>query len=193
MHVIKALGYILFIAVFLVEILFVALNFDKIASLQVWQLLLVGVAAFRGGRALSYNGVFAWLREPFCQVVDDSSGAGQSVEPRSDRSPFWFAVGDCLACPICTSTHVGTILLSAIAIWQPLGLVAVYALAVAGIAEGIHWWTEKMEWEGRLAREQAGTEWLDKNRGPVQTTVVHRSGEIGNIEVRRKQIHSLRR
>lgn len=193
MHVLKTLGYLLFIGVFLAEIVFCALNFEKIASLQLWQLVLVGLAAFRGGRAISYNGVFAWLREPFCQVVDDSSGAGESVEPRSDHGPFWYAVGHCLSCPICTSTHVGSMLLSLIAVWQPLGLVAVYALAAAGIAEGIHWWAEKMEWQGRLAREQAGTEWLNKNKGPISTTVAHRSGEMTNTEIRRKAIHGLRR
>ncbi len=180
-----AAGYILFIVLFLAEVAFAAFHFESIAALAPWQLALIGLAAFRGGRAISFNGVFAWLRAPFTKLVADSSGAGDSVEPSCSNGPFLFAVADCLCCPICTATHVGGILFDLIVIFPPFGLALAYFLAVAGIAELFHWHSEKDEWQGRQAREFSGTEWLRKNRDgnlPVRT---YNIGDVMKPEIRK--------
>ena len=157
-------GYMAFVGLFGLEMAMCSTHIQAILALAPWQLGLLGFAAYRGGRALSYNQVFAWLRAPFCQVVPDSSGAGDGVEPKYERG-LMGAVGACLSCPICTGTHVGSFILTLIAISPSLGIMVMYGLAIAGIAEFIHWAAEMLEWRGREARENAGTQWLDKNRG----------------------------
>ena len=155
-------GYIAFVGLFGLEIAIASMNVQAILALAPWQLALLGFGAYRGARALSYNGVFAWLREPFCKVVPDSSGAGDGVEPKYERG-LMGSIGACLSCPICTGTHVGSFMLTLIALWPSLGLTLMYGLAIAGIAEFIHWAAEMFEWRGREARENAGTQWLAKN------------------------------
>ena len=157
------LGYVAFVGLFGLEMAISSMHIQAILALAPWQLVLLGLGTYRGARALSYNGVFAWLREPFCQVVPDSSGAGDGVEPKYERG-LMGSIGACLSCPICTGTHVGSFLLTLIALWPNLGITLMYGLAVAGIAEFIHWAAEMLEWRGREARENAGTQWLTKNR-----------------------------
>jgi len=157
------LGYVAFVGLFGLEMAISSMHIQAILALAPWQLILLGLGAYRGARALSYNGVFAWLREPFCQVVPDSSGAGDGVEPKYERG-LMGAIGACLSCPICTGTHVGSFMLTLIALWPNLGITVMYGLAIAGIAEFIHWAAEMLEWRGREARENAGTQWLAKNR-----------------------------
>jgi hypothetical protein len=55
-------------------------------------------------------------------------------------------------------------LITLTALFPTYGLFLTYGLAVAGLAEIVHWHTERDEWQGRAAREAAGTEWLAKNR-----------------------------
>ncbi len=93
----KTLAYVLFVSLFAVEMGIAALHPDALLALQPWQWLAFGFAAFRGARALSYNGVFGWLRQPFNDTVPDSSGAGDSVVPRQGAQGFWYVIGDCLS------------------------------------------------------------------------------------------------
>lgn len=137
--------------------------------------LLVGLAAYRGGRAISYDYVFKWLRD-LCRVVDedDSSGAGQSSNPGG--TGIFRVVGEWACCPICTGTWVGLALLTLEAILPPFGTVLIYALAAAGLAEFLHNLTEVSSWRARLAREEAGTHWLYKNRPETLRELDERRG-----------------
>lgn len=141
----------------------------------------LGLAAFRGGRAISYNAVFEWLRLPFTAVVPDSSGAGMSVE--SKGSGIQRAIGELLCCPVCTGTWVALILAGLLVWVYPFGLVSSIVLAAAGIAEIIHWFAERNEWQGRQAREEAGTAWLLKNRGTIFPVAESETGEEENRPV----------
>ena len=157
MRIQRAAGYIGFLSLFGAE---VALSALHPAAVEPYQVALLGLAAYQGGRALSYNGVFQWLRDPFCRVEPDSSGAGDSVLPKEDND-FIYAVGDCLACPICTGTHVAG-LLYVLLCWAPtVGATLLSVLGAAGIAQVLHWWSERDEWQGRHAREDAG--WISKH------------------------------
>lgn len=98
---------------------------------------------------------------PFCVVLPDSSGAGDSVNPKY-LSGFWLAIGNCLSCPICTGTHAAGVMFGLLALF-PQAIVLFYILGVAGLSEGLHWVFENQEWSGRAARESAGTAWLAKN------------------------------
>jgi hypothetical protein len=130
--------------------------------LNPWMVLFVGLAAYRGGRAIAYNYIFSWLREPFTEVVDDSSGAGKSIEARGRG--IRRALGELLCCPICSATWVALALTGLLVLAYQLGLVATFVLAASGVGEIFHWLSEQLEWRGRAAREEAGTAWLWKNK-----------------------------
>lgn len=127
---------------------------------------LLGLAAFRGGRAIAYNFIFKWLRDLIkVRVVDDSSGAGQSNE--ASGTGVRHALGELVCCPICSGTWVGVGLLLIYSLWAPVGTAIIYALAAAGIAEVLDWLSDFLFWNGRYAREAAGSQWLYKNRPEV--------------------------
>ncbi len=140
--------------------------------------LLVGLAAFRGGRAIAYNLIFHWLRDLFgVREVDDSSGAGKSNE--ATGSGVRRMLGELVCCPVCSATWVGLILLLTYAIYQPLGEVLIYALAAAGIGEVFEWLAESLFWHGRLAREQSGSYWMLKNTPETLRDLQERSKGAG--------------
>ena len=130
-----------------------------------WFYVLLGLAAFRGGRAVAFNKVFEWLRTLFrCRIVTDSSGAGKNAQA-CDEPGIMQALGELITCPICAGTWFAMSLLVARAINPDLGNGLIVVLAAAGIAEMLHWAGEYLEWGGRHSREQAGTEWLEKGSG----------------------------
>jgi hypothetical protein len=127
-------------------------------------LVLVGLAAFRGGRAIAFNFIFEWLRAPFVDVVDDSSGAGQSIE--ASGSGYRRVVGELLCCPICAGTWVALVLTGLLVLVYPVGLALAFILAASGLGELLHWHAQRDEWQGRAQREEAGTaEMRKKGKG----------------------------
>jgi hypothetical protein len=148
----------------------------KLPVIPDWAFLpLLGLAAYRGGRAIAYNFIFKWLRDLVgIKEVDDSSGAGQSNEPAGKGVQH--ALGELLCCPICSGTWVGVGLLIIYALWAPVGAAVIYALAAAGIAEVLDWMSEFLFWKGRAAREEAGDQWLYKNRPEVLRDLDERRG-----------------
>ena len=127
-----------------------------------WFYVLLGLAAYRGGRAVAFNKVVGWLRDLLkCRIVTDSSGAGENVEPYP-RPGIRHALGHLVTCPICAGTWVGMGLLVMYTLIPPMGKGMIVVLAAAGVAELLHWGSEFLSWGGRHSREQAGSEWLDK-------------------------------
>ena len=143
--------------------------------------LLLGFAAFRGGRAIAYNYIFKWLRDLFGVVeVDDSSGAGRSNE--ASGKGVHKVVGELLCCPICAGTWVGMMLLLIYSLYPPFGTALIYALAAAGLGEVLEWVSEYFSWRGRAAREEAGTQWLYKNQPEVLSDREERSSiEVSHL------------
>lgn len=137
-------------------------SYRSSVSVTALDLLLLSLATFRLARSVSFNEIFEWLREPFTEVVPDSSGAGDSVVPKGKG--FSRVIGGLLACPICSGTWSALVLFTVFALVPTFGTYLVYVLAFAGGSEILHWWSEKNEWQGRAAREDAGTQWLRKNK-----------------------------
>lgn len=130
---------------------------------------LLGAAAFRAGRAVSDNLIFKWLRDWLgIVVIDDTSGAGQSTDIPKEITGARRVICELVCCPICSGTWAAIILLEVHSLFPALGNVLVLALGGAGIAEVMHWAAEKFGWQGRQAREAAGSYWLEKNK---QTTL----------------------
>ena len=128
-----------------------------------WFYVLLGLAAYRGGRAVAFNKVFEWLRDLFkCRVVTDTSGAGENVEA-CEEPGIWQAIGELITCPICAGTWVALGLMVIHSVSPETGRGLIVILAAAGVAELLHWASEFLSWGGRASREQAGTEWIRKN------------------------------
>lgn len=123
--------------------------------------VLFGLATLRLARSLSYNLVFKWLRDLAGVVPSpDSSGAGDS-----NNVPDGNPIGELLSCPICSGTWSALGLYLVYALVPEFGLALLWVFGAAGLSEVLHWWSEAQEWKGREARENAGTQWLQKNGG----------------------------
>jgi hypothetical protein len=138
--------------------------------------ILLGLAAFRGGRAIAYNYIFKWLRDLFhVAEFDDSSGAGRSNE--ATGTGFQHALGELVCCPVCSGTWVGVSLLVIYSLSAAYGSALIYALAAAGIGEVVEWISEFLFWKARAAREEAGTHWLYKNKPEILRELDKRAEE----------------
>jgi hypothetical protein len=149
----------------------------KLPEIPSWAFLpLLGLAAFRGGRAIAHNYIFKWLRDLIgVDEHEDSSGAGRSLS--SIGSGVRHAFSELVCCPVCAGTWMGVGLLVIYALSVVYGTALIYALAAAGMAEMFEWLSEMLFWKARAAREEAGTQWLYKNKPEVIKDLNQRSGE----------------
>jgi len=165
-HAARLATFFAFSALFGVETYFLSLHLPDLFSHNLVEhallLAALGIAAFRGGRAISGNGVFAWLRAPLCVESADSSGAGDSANSRYTGGVL-SVVGDLICCPICSGTWTAVLLLTTYVMKPAWGSVLIFALAAAGIGETFNYYVERAEWQARVAREEAGSQWLAKN------------------------------
>lgn len=171
----KRMWYFIITLVFALEVGVLATHIDTLhaAPLTFWVLL--APATLAGARTISFYGVSDWWRHHFVVEVADSSGAGNNLEARPGK---WEAIGELICCPICSGTHVASLLLCLYAIAPNAGHALVYVLGIAGTHTTIHWWTEAQEWKGRAAREQAGTQWLTKNTPLITAKMVDQKHAI---------------
>ena len=119
------------------------------------------LAVFRAACTISFNEIMEWLREPFTEVIQDSSGAGADVHPKGEG--WRYAIGSLLACPICTGTWCALALIAAYAIYEPLGATMIWVFGLAGAAELIWRIVGFFEWGGRLFRVLSGAISPDDN------------------------------
>lgn len=124
--------------------------------------VLLGLAAYRGGRAVSFNLIFKWLRDLLgVAETPDSSGAGNSNNATGHGPKYILA--ELVCCPICSATWVAMTLIAIYSIHETFGLALIYGLGAAGVAEILTWMSEHYEWSGRESREASGSYWLEKN------------------------------
>ncbi len=119
-----------------------------------FDLVLLGLAVFRGGRLIAYDHVAAPLREPFTETVPDSSGAGDTVEPEGHGAQR--ALGELLSCPICAGTWVAAALTYGLRILPAPTRLLMTILAAAGAAEWLNASVEAMSWFGQAERREVG-------------------------------------
>lgn len=151
-----------FTCLFISEVIWLTNHIQAFLSAPPIIWALAGLASLRLGRTISYNGIAEWLRWPFVHEVEDTSGAGNNLE----ANPGLFnVIGQLITCPICSGTWSASFLVTVYCLNAQLGSAFIAILGIAGISEILHWMAEKHEWEGRAAREAAGSAWLLKNRG----------------------------
>jgi hypothetical protein len=118
------------------------------------EVLLLGLAAFRGGRLIAWDHVTEPLRAPFTETVPDDSGAGDTVQPRGTGAQQ--ALGQLLSCPICAGTWVAAGLIYGSRIFPGPARLMLAILGATGAAELANAAAEALSWHGATARRQSG-------------------------------------
>jgi hypothetical protein len=119
-------------------------------KLRPYDLLLLGLASFRIGRMVAYEGVTEPLREPFTRTQPDASGAGQTVVAAGEGARF--ALGQLLSCPICVGTWVAAGLVCGLELMPRPTRLLLAIMSTTGVAQLCHSLTEWLDWNARAAR-----------------------------------------
>lgn len=117
-------------------------------------LVLFVPAVLRLARSISFNGIGEELRAPFTYVKKDSCGAGADVMPKGVGAQY--AIGNLLACPICTAQWSALLLLLAYLTMPAFGTILVLEFGIAGSAEIAHYLAQYLEWSARKSRVMSG-------------------------------------
>ena len=123
-------------------------------NLKPFDLLMLGLSAFRMGRMIAFEGVAAPLREPFTETRDDASGAGQTVV--ASGQGMRHVVGELMSCPICAGTWVAAGLVYGLHLLPGPTRVLLAIMSTTGVAELCYSTTEALDWNARAARRRCG-------------------------------------
>jgi len=148
----KLLLTLLFLGLFILFItLYPGWQAFKITPLE---MALLGLATFRLAHLVSYDLVMEPVRQFFARTVPDSTGAGESVEPRGEG--IRRAFGQLICCPICSGTWIAAFLTYALILFPGPTQVFLVMTAAIGVAELLNALGEALSWLGQLARTQSG-------------------------------------
>jgi Protein of unknown function (DUF1360) len=117
-----------------------------------YELLMLGLASFRIGRMVAYEGVTAPLREPFTRTQLDDSGAGQTVVATGQGARF--VLGQLVSCPICIATWVAAGLVYGLQLLPRPTRLLLAIMSTVGVAQLCHSLTEWLDWNARAARRR---------------------------------------
>ena len=131
-----------------------------IFQLSAMQLVLLGFSTYRLGRLIAYDRVMEPFRQFFTDTVPDSTGAGESVNPKGEG--FQQALGQLICCPICAGTWVAALLTYLLYLFPGPMMVFLTMTAAIGIAELLGALTEALSWSGQYARTLSGAKNLER-------------------------------
>lgn len=138
-------------------------------------LVLLVFATFRLGRMVAYDHVMEPFRSPFARTVTDSTGAGESVEPRGVGVRK--AIGQLITCPICAGTWIAALLVYAFYAFPAPTKVFLVILGAIGAAELLNGMMEIFCWGGQYARTMAGEKMLSKEHHAEPEASYHPGNE----------------
>ncbi len=139
----------------------------------------LGFAVYRLGRMVSYDRVMETYRSPFVHTIPDPTGAGDTTEARGQS--WRQAIGELICCPICAGTWIAAILVLGLTLVPQVMMAFVNIFCVVGIAELVNGATEFLEWNGQLARENAGSAAMAKQGARAEAQfMVPTTGTIPN-------------
>lgn len=132
----------------------------EVFKLSAMDLILLGLSTYRLGRLIAYDRVMEPLRQFVTETVPDSTGAGDSVDPKGEG--FQQALGQLVCCPICAGTWVaaGLTYLNYL-LPGPTRVFLIMTSAIA-IAELLGALTEALSWSGQYARTMSGAKMLER-------------------------------
>ncbi len=129
-------------------------KYHKHLHLKPFDLVQLGLATFRVGRLISYDKVTEVYRLPFTKTVKDSSGVGKTTVPKG--SGIQRAIGELIACPICSGTWVAAMLVYGMGVAPHATRAFIAIMSAIGMAELLNAAQEAMEWTGTEQRREAG-------------------------------------
>ncbi len=135
---------------------------DNKKKIKPFDFALLGLSAYRMGRLIAFDRVTEPYRAPFTQTVPDSTGAGDTVEPKG--TGWRRAVGELISCPICAGTWIAAGLTYGLELAPRPTRVLMTVMGAIGLGELFHSLTEALGWVGQLAREQAGALATERSR-----------------------------
>ncbi len=125
---------------------------DRDLTPRPYELLMLGLASFRIGRMVAYEGVAEPLREPFTRTQPDASGVGQTVVARGEGVRF--VLGQLMSCPICIGTWVAAGLVYGLQLVPRPTRLLLAIMSTVGAAQLCHSATEWLDWNARAARRR---------------------------------------
>lgn len=131
-----------------------------------FDLVLLALATYRLGHLISYDLVMEPFRKYVTETVPDSTGAGESVEPRGEGVRR--ALGQLVSCPICSGTWVAALLVYALYLWPEPTRVLLLMTAVIGIAEILNAAGEALSWNAQYQRTLSGGQVAARKRNIVR-------------------------
>jgi len=131
-------------------------------NLSALDLALLGLATYRLGRLIAYDQVMEPLRQFVTETAPDSTGAGESVDPKGEGVQQ--ALGQLVCCPICAGTWVAALLTYLFYMFPGPTRVFLIMTSAIAIAELLGALTEALSWAGQYARTMSGAKMLERTR-----------------------------
>lgn len=122
------------------------------ASLSVFDIFLITLAAFRLTRLFGYDTITKWFREQFWDSRIDESGQLELVKPENGPRR---TLADLMSCPWC----LGLWFSSTVAFFYlltPLAYFPTLIFAIAGLASLLQVLANLIGWKAELAKQAAG-------------------------------------
>lgn len=135
-------------------------------KLSAMDLALLGISTYRLGRLIAYDRVMEPVRKFFTNTVPDSTGAGESVDPKGEG--FQQAIGQLICCPICAGTWVAALLTYVLYLFPGPTHVFLIMTSAIGIAELLGAMTEALSWSGQYSRTMSGSKMLERQGQPIE-------------------------
>jgi hypothetical protein len=117
-------------------------------------LVLLGLATFRGARVVAYDRVAEPFRDPVTETVPDEFDAGENVVAEGTGARK--AIGELVSCPTCVGTWIAAGLVYGLRVAPGPTRLFAAILATSGLAELIGAATEHLTWSAQSARKRTG-------------------------------------
>jgi hypothetical protein len=131
-----------------------------------FDLAILAFATYRLGHLISYDLVMEPFRKYVTETLPDSTGAGESVEPRGEGARR--ALGQLVSCPICSGTWVAALLVYALYLWPEPTRVFLLMTAVIGMAEILNAAGEALSWNAQYKRVLSGAQMTARKKNIVR-------------------------
>ncbi|MBE0696806.1 MAG: DUF1360 domain-containing protein [Anaerolineaceae bacterium] len=129
-------------------------------------LILLTFATYRLGHLISYDRVMEPFRHLFTDTLPDSTGAGETVEPKG--TGFQQAIGQLVCCPICSGTWIAALLVYGLYLWPDSMHVFLTMTAAIGGAEILNSASEALSWTGQHQRTLSGAHMSARKKNIVR-------------------------
>jgi hypothetical protein len=124
------------------------------ARISPFDLLLLGLSAYRAGHLIAYERVTEPVRAPLTDTIPDQSGVGDTVV--ASGAGVRYALGELVSCPTCVGTWAAAGLVYGLHLAPRPTRIFLAVMGTTGVAEVLHCTTEAASWVGRAARAYAG-------------------------------------